>query len=177
MSGARPRGRPVGAPDAGPLLEEIARYRAAGGLSEARLAAAAGFAPGRIAVIRTAGTCPESTAAALRQAMADHPPRPAGSGAGGPVRGDVRVAKFGSGYAVWRDGLRITGAVASHEEAMGVAERKIAQARQRKRPCISCGTTIRSEGPHHRMCRQCRAQSDPTGGPDHLLMPTDGRGI
>ena len=27
------------------------------------------------------------------------------------------------------------------------------------RPCLCCGTPIRSEGPHHRLCKTCRRRS------------------
>ena len=29
------------------------------------------------------------------------------------------------------------------------------------RPCLNCGHTFRSEGPHHRMCATCRQLRDP----------------
>jgi hypothetical protein len=40
-------------------------------------------------------------------------------------------------------------------------ERLSARARAgvRRRPCITCGTPIWSEGPHHRMCGSCRAMA------------------
>ncbi|MCA8880362.1 MAG: hypothetical protein KDA73_10510 [Rhodobacteraceae bacterium] len=31
----------------------------------------------------------------------------------------------------------------------------------RARPCLCCGVTIQSEGPHHRMCPSCRQLSQP----------------
>jgi Zn finger protein HypA/HybF involved in hydrogenase expression len=32
----------------------------------------------------------------------------------------------------------------------------IREARMKLRPCITCRTEFRSEGPHHRMCQRCR---------------------
>jgi uncharacterized paraquat-inducible protein A len=31
--------------------------------------------------------------------------------------------------------------------------------RKRERPCMTCKTNFRSEGPHNRMCGRCRSQS------------------
>ncbi|WP_425072550.1 hypothetical protein [Sagittula sp. S175] len=32
--------------------------------------------------------------------------------------------------------------------------------KKKRRPCITCGTKILSDGPHHRMCNPCRTRSD-----------------
>jgi len=32
------------------------------------------------------------------------------------------------------------------------------QARMKDRPCITCGRTFTSEGPHNRMCNECRLE-------------------
>lgn len=34
-----------------------------------------------------------------------------------------------------------------------------ARANGQRRPCLCCGRTFRSEGPHHRMCINCRSKS------------------
>ena len=42
------------------------------------------------------------------------------------------------------------------EDRCEVLERK---SRARSRPCMCCGETFRSEGPHHRLCATCRRGS------------------
>jgi hypothetical protein len=37
--------------------------------------------------------------------------------------------------------------------------RPTAPTRQQERPCITCKTSFKSEGPHNRMCGRCRSQS------------------
>jgi len=46
-------------------------------------------------------------------------------------------------------------------------ELQLAANKQRKigpRPCITCGETFQSEGPHNRMCTLCRHQSEAFSG-------------
>lgn len=45
-------------------------------------------------------------------------------------------------------------------EAAGLADRHEKNARSRERPCICCGETFRSEGPHNRMCYRCRSSAE-----------------
>lgn len=41
----------------------------------------------------------------------------------------------------------------------------------RERPCLCCGETILSEGPHHRMCQSCR-RLDPGDAPVRPAIPS-----
>lgn len=40
-----------------------------------------------------------------------------------------------------------------------IEEARLRKANGRERPCISCGDSIISEGPHHRQCTTCRSRS------------------
>lgn len=40
----------------------------------------------------------------------------------------------------------------------------------RERPCLCCGATILSEGPHHRLCQVCRRR-DPGDAPVRPAIP------
>ena len=68
---------------------------------------------------------------------------------------DIHV-RHGRG-TVLRDGVAVFG-----PKTLAQAEEKrdalIREARMRLRSCITCGTEIKSEGPHHRMCRHCRTK-------------------
>lgn len=44
--------------------------------------------------------------------------------------------------------------------AFALAERHRRRLRNKVRPCILCGSEILSTGPHHRMCKCCRANPE-----------------
>ncbi len=67
-------------------------------------------------------------------------------------------------WAVFEGGTQITGLFPHEHQARKAmqAERAKEKPREvRRRPCMCCGVTIESEGPHHRMCGTCRTQSQP----------------
>lgn len=71
-----------------------------------------------------------------------------------------RLERGGDDVRWWRvygpDQGRAIAAGQTPEDAIDGAMRAIKKARRRQRPCICCGVSIMSEGPHHRMCRNCR---------------------
>lgn len=81
----------------------------------------------------------------------------------------LRVARYKGKFAVFDGGNRLSG-----ELEFEIAEDRAAQILtertrpKRRRPCITCGTPILSEGPHHRMCTGCRHASDPLGAAQHI---------
>lgn len=47
----------------------------------------------------------------------------------------------------------------SAETRCTALEKALKDGGRKKRPCITCGTEILSEGPHHRMCTPCRSNA------------------
>ena len=66
------------------------------------------------------------------------------------------VRRWGHGYAIFRDGARLTGARTKEDQERAM-DRLMKP--KRVRPCIRCGDEFRSEGAHHRMCQPCRAHA------------------
>ena len=60
------------------------------------------------------------------------------------------------------DGTRVSGLYRRRDQAETVLLSKAKEAARTKPPCLSCGTRIMSEGPHHRMCGKCRHSEAPT---------------
>lgn len=75
----------------------------------------------------------------------------------------ARVEQSGPNRS-WRvvaaDGRPLSGGTSARELALDMLDDMRRRARRRERPCISCGTPIHSEGPHHRMCATCRREGD-----------------
>jgi hypothetical protein len=71
----------------------------------------------------------------------------------------LQVTGGSPSFYVSRDGKDVLGPYyredAAHA-AMDVLKRK---ERQKKRPCITCQTSFMSEGPHNRMCDDCRRKT------------------
>lgn len=68
------------------------------------------------------------------------------------------VKRNGMGWSVFdASGVKISGEVSAHWRAVEACEKLTSQAKQKIRKCITgCGKSFRSEGPHHRMCGNCR---------------------
>lgn len=68
-------------------------------------------------------------------------------------------------WAVFEGSVQISWLYPHEHQARAAMESERAKDKPReirKRPCLCCGVTIDSEGPHHRMCGSCRTQSQPT---------------
>ncbi len=71
----------------------------------------------------------------------------------GPV---FTVEPNGGCWAVCRDGEMLF-ALSTQALAEMKREKLERAARRKRRPCITCGGVFLSDGPHHRMCKGCRA--------------------
>lgn len=75
---------------------------------------------------------------------------------------DYRVFWAGNGYTIERPDGRIArgrwGSKAQAETRVTNLEREDRATLDRTRPCITCRTPFQSEGPHNRMCTQCRTR-------------------
>ncbi|MBY6118512.1 hypothetical protein KUV64_05165 [Mameliella alba] len=73
------------------------------------------------------------------------------------------VKKTGYGWAVFdrRTRKKVTNQVSSRSVAEDRCDELNREARRRRRPCICCGVSFISEGPHNRMCNGCRHGADP----------------
>lgn len=72
------------------------------------------------------------------------------------MSGALLIDGVGRGVVVRRGDAIVAGPFHSREMAemaIDVIERR---GRQRARPCLSCGQTFMSEGPHNRMCESCK---------------------
>jgi len=56
----------------------------------------------------------------------------------------------------WADGS-LSRRYGTQDLAIDGREAVIRQARARRRPCLTCGADMLSEGTHHRMCDRCRS--------------------
>ena len=73
------------------------------------------------------------------------------------MAGELRVYRHEGGYAVFdADRMQVSRVYACQQSAIGMATRIEKKARQKMRPCLRCGSTFKSEGPHNRMCDPCR---------------------
>ena len=71
-----------------------------------------------------------------------------------------RIVRSRGGYAVLNaDGTQVGGLSSSHAVAERVVQRLEQAGRNKRRPCMCCGTTFTSEGPHNRLCAHCRTRS------------------
>lgn len=82
-----------------------------------------------------------------------------------PVIKDLRVtAKIGhlavkgsrGSYAVYDGETKVSKDYTCEYAAAGKATRLEKDAMLRTRPCLCCGTEMKSTGPHHRLCDPCR---------------------
>lgn len=74
--------------------------------------------------------------------------------------GALDVRGSGEAYAVYLGPTRITAFFGSWSAANSAASTIEERSRQTKRPCITCGKTMLSTGPHHRMCTACRSAAE-----------------
>lgn len=68
----------------------------------------------------------------------------------------LRIERWGTGYAVMGDNTRLTGVIRLHALAQHRLDQIERQRKLRQRPCLCCGQTFASEGPHNRLCDPCR---------------------
>lgn len=73
----------------------------------------------------------------------------------------VSIRPHGKGHymAFDADGHALSGPAGSFDMAMSIAENALKQRAKRSRPCLCCSQTFLSEGPHNRMCDNCRTLS------------------
>ncbi|MFP4045035.1 MAG: hypothetical protein ACLFTP_10805 [Rhodosalinus sp.] len=78
---------------------------------------------------------------------------------------DLSPRSFGRGGWGVVDGAGelVAGPYSCVYTAIGAAARLERQARERTRPCLTCGATFRSQGAHHRMCGPCRTRAKRLG--------------
>jgi len=76
------------------------------------------------------------------------------------MSGRLEVRRWGAGYAVFdpASGARVSAACHHHALAAAMALRMERRRARRARPCLCCGSTFASDGPHHRLCRNCLAR-------------------
>ncbi|MDD9731877.1 hypothetical protein PVW46_18380 [Mameliella sp. AT18] len=74
-----------------------------------------------------------------------------------------QVRQSGYGWAVFnrRTREKVSNQVSSRSVAEDRCDELNREARRRRRPCICCGVSFISEGPHNRMCNGCRHGADP----------------
>lgn len=70
---------------------------------------------------------------------------------------DIRGS--GQTYSVCHNGRPVTRAFWSITAAEHALDRIDTATRQRRRPCLCCGKTFLSKGPHNRLCTPCRKES------------------
>lgn len=65
------------------------------------------------------------------------------------------VVRQGAGYVVLKDDEVVQGPTSRQiaEEAM---DRLVRKSKQKRRNCMTCAKPFLSEGPHNRMCKDCR---------------------
>lgn len=61
-----------------------------------------------------------------------------------------------SGWQVRKNGRDVGLVYQNEERAYAFIDRLTREEKLAERPCITCRTAFKSEGPHHRMCRPCR---------------------
>jgi len=67
------------------------------------------------------------------------------------------ISESGKSY-VYIDGRKVHGPT-THELALRKVEALTREKNSKTRKCMNCRAEFTSEGPHHRMCTTCRAQS------------------
>jgi hypothetical protein len=84
----------------------------------------------------------------------------------------VVSTRRGSYAVVGPDGTVLTSGWGDQLQAIIRMEKLEAEAKLVTRPCITCRTDMRSEGPHHRMCDDCRIHAaDQYGRIEPATMP------
>ena len=69
-------------------------------------------------------------------------------------------------WAVFECDKRVSGVFNERWEAECRRDAMIRRAERRRRACLRCGGAFESDGPHHRMCVECRR--DPGDGADDV---------
>lgn len=72
----------------------------------------------------------------------------------------LTVKSFQKGWAVFNGDQPVTRAYSCEYTAQGAATRLEKDARKRKRSCMCCDELFLSEGPHNRMCKDCRSRTE-----------------
>ncbi|GGH36095.1 hypothetical protein SAMN05444007_108218 [Cribrihabitans marinus] len=68
------------------------------------------------------------------------------------------VIGSGRAFAAFNGEQRVTRWYHNRCQAQSAAERLLRRSRQLRRPCLCCGAKFTSEGPHNRLCNQCRRE-------------------
>jgi hypothetical protein len=68
----------------------------------------------------------------------------------------IEVIGSGTSFALYRGAKQVAGPYWNKETALRAAERIEKQAKVKKRPCMHCRRAFTSEGPHNRLCNDCR---------------------
>ena len=79
----------------------------------------------------------------------------------------LTVERIAHGYAVFKGETRLT-KLYTRKPAAREAQERLERERARKkprrhRPCLTCGQTFLSDGPHNRMCPTCRGRAGSLG--------------
>lgn len=69
------------------------------------------------------------------------------------------LERDGGGWKVCCDGKKVWGVMNCYWKAEEALERLKRKAARKERNCITCGSYFMSDGPGHRMCKNCRASS------------------
>ena len=70
---------------------------------------------------------------------------------------EVRQVPGTRAFAVFRGEEQVSGMRYDRVSVELRCEELARAARRKRRPCITCGKPFLSDGPHHRMCKGCRA--------------------
>ncbi|MEX0306056.1 MAG: hypothetical protein AB3N12_01605 [Ruegeria sp.] len=68
----------------------------------------------------------------------------------------IEVKGSGRSFAGYLNGVRVTRPYWNKETALKAADRIEKQRKSKDRLCLHCRTVFTSEGPHHRLCNDCR---------------------
>ncbi|WPY94708.1 hypothetical protein T8T21_00855 [Limimaricola variabilis] len=69
---------------------------------------------------------------------------------------DLRIKRWGAGYAVFDGSKRLTAELSRYEIAEHRKDKISAERKQQRRPCLCCTEMFMSEGAHNRLCKSCR---------------------
>lgn len=64
------------------------------------------------------------------------------------------------GYAVFRDGVKVSGVASDRALSETMMDNMKRKAQRVERPCIMCSDPFESEHAGHRMCSKCRQKAD-----------------
>lgn len=73
---------------------------------------------------------------------------------------DYEIKETAGSFAVYRKGRRVTGFYRNRDNGASPAagvERGRSPGKTSRRLCICCGVPFRSQGPHNRLCTQCKS--------------------